>query len=364
MAEDGEVTDRAADLHPETLAVTAGRPADEPDQPLNPPVVLASTYVAGGDMEYGRYGNPTWTAFEDALGELEGGRCLAFASGVAATAAVLDLVPPGGRVVVPRHSYQGTLAQLRHAEELGRVAVDQVDIADTAAVVAVLDGAALLWIENPTNPALELADVDALASAAREAGVLVVADNTFATPILRRPLEHGADIVLHSATKAISGHSDVIMGAVITRDDDLYAQLLQRRSLHGAIPSPLDAYLALRGLRTLPLRLERGQQNAQELARRLSVHPAVRDVRYPGFGTIVSLVLEDAPSADAFVAGVRLCRHPTSLGGVETTLERRRRWAGEAATIPEGLVRISVGVEHIEDLHADLAQALDAAAGR
>src|SRR3954470_22010219 len=287
-------------MRPATRVVHAGRPPHTADQPLNVPITMASTYVAGGDLEYGRYGNPTWTAFEDALGELEGGRCLAFASGVAASAAVLDLVPPGGRVVIPRHSYQGTLAQLRHAEEQGRVRGVEVDIADTDAVIAALDGAALLWIENPTNPALELADVDTIAAAARARGVTVVADNTFATPVLRRPLEQGAHIVLHSATKAISGHSDVIMGAVVTRDDDLYRQLLTRRSLHGAIPSPLDAYLALRGLRTLPLRLERGQENAQELVRRLGGHRAVHDLRYPGFGTILSIVLPDAASADAF----------------------------------------------------------------
>ena len=352
------MTNSRGPLHPDTVAVTAGRPPAEPDQPLNVPVVLASTYVAGGDLEYGRYGNPTWTAFEDALGALEGGRCLAFASGVAATAAVLDLVPQGGRVVVPRHSYQGTLAQLRHAEQQGRVTADTVDVADTAAVVAALDGAALVWIENPTNPALELAEVEVIAQAAHDRGVLVVADNTFATPMLRQPLDEGADIVVHSATKGISGHSDVLMGAVITRDDALLTDLTTRRTLHGAIPSPFDAYLALRGLRTLPLRLERAQQNAQDLVRRLGARPEVDEVRYPGFGTILSIVLPDAAAADAFVAAVRLCRHATSLGGVETTLERRRRWAGEAPTIPEGLIRISVGIEHIEDLAADLLQAL------
>ncbi|WP_307859087.1 trans-sulfuration enzyme family protein [Herbiconiux sp. SYSU D00978] len=348
-------------LHPETLAVAVGRPANEPDQPLNVPLVLASTYIAGGDLEYGRYGNPNWTAFEETLGALEGGRCLAFSSGQAATAAVLDLVPIGGRIVVPRHSYQGTLGQLTLGEGRGRFAVTKVDIADTGAVVAALDGAALLWIESPTNPALEVADIARLADAARSAGVLVVADNTFATPMLQKPLELGADIVLHSATKLISGHSDVIMGAVVTRDDALLAELTTRRSLHGAIPSPLEAYLALRGLRTLPLRLERAQQNAQELVRRFEGHGALTDIRYPGFGTILSVVLPDAATADAFVAATSLARHATSLGGVETTLERRRRWAGEAQTIPVGLVRISVGVEHVDDLHRDLGGALDAA---
>ncbi|MCU1438739.1 MAG: cystathionine gamma-synthase [Naasia sp.] len=355
------MTSERSPLHPNTVAVTAGRPAAGPDQPLNPPLVLASTFGGGGDVEYGRYGNPTWTAFEDALGALEGGRCLAFASGVAASAAVLDLVPQGGRVVAPRHSYQGTLAQLRAAEQQGRLVAETVDIADTAAVIAALDGAALVWIESPTNPALEVADVAAIAAAAHRVGVRVLADNTFATPLLRRPLDDGADIVLHSATKAISGHSDVIMGAVITRDDALHADLLGRRSMQGAIPSAFEAFLALRGLRTLPLRLERAQQNAQDLVGRLTGHPALNEVRYPGFGTIVSVVLADGDTADTFVRAVRLCRFATSLGGVETTLERRRRWSTEAPTIPEGLVRISIGVEHIDDLFADLTQALDAA---
>jgi len=345
-------------LRPETVAVAAGRPPAEPDQPLNVPVVLASTYVAGGELEYGRYGNPTWTAFEDALGALEGGKALAFASGMAATAAVLDLVEPGGVVVVPKHSYLGTLSQLDHLEKRGAVRTVQVDIADTDAVLAATRDAAMLWIESPTNPALEVADVEALATAARADGVVVVVDNTFATPVLQRPLELGADIVLHSATKYISGHSDVIMGAVVAQNERLLAELLSRRSLHGAIPDPLEAFLALRGLRTLHLRVERAQQNAVEIVRALESHAAVQRVRYPGFGAIVSLELADGDAADRFVAGVRLCRHATSLGGVETTLERRRRWSGEAPSIPEGLVRISVGIEHIDDLLADLAQSL------
>jgi cystathionine gamma-synthase len=183
-------------------------------------------------------------------------------------------------------------------------------------------------------------------------------DNTFATPVLQRPLESGADLVVHSATKYISGHSDVLMGAVIAASDAHFDALAAIRSLHGAIPSPLEAFLALRGLRTLPLRLERAQATAAELGRRLQDHPALDEVRYPGFGAIVSIVLPPAAAADDLAGAVQLWRHATSLGGVESTLERRRRWPAEAPTIPEGLVRLSVGLEHVDDLWADLDSAL------
>ena len=366
MSDDtGETIGSTASTHglrPATWAVTAGRPPHDPDQPLNTPLTLAATYVAGGDLEYGRYGNPTWTAFEDTLGGLEGGHCLAFASGLGAVAAILDLVAPGGKVVVPRHSYLGTLAQLTHLAERGRVTVDAVDATDAAAFASACDGAAMVWFESPTNPALEVVDIRSIADAAHAAGAIVVADNTFATPLRQRPLEHGADIVVHSATKWIAGHSDVVLGATVAADDALHAELRSRRSLHGATPAAMDVFLALRGIRTLAVRLDRAEQNATELAARLADHPSVTEVRYPGFGGIISIVLAAGDSADAFVAGTRLWVNATSLGGVESTLERRRRWPGEAPTIPEGLIRLSVGIEDVEDLHADLAQALDAAA--
>jgi cystathionine gamma-synthase len=348
------------DLRPATVAVTAGRPAHEPDQPLNPPIVMAATYVAGGDLEYGRYGNPTWTALEDVLGALEGGRCLTFASGLAAVATVLDLVGQGGIVVAPVHSYTGTLLQLADLEARGRITARLVDITDTEAVVAACDDAALVWFESPTNPALELADIPAIAAAAHEAGAYVVVDNTFATPLLQKPLEMGADIVVHSATKYLAGHSDVQMGAIMTTDDQLYGVLKGRRDLLGAIPGTFEAWLTLRGVRTLHLRVERAQANATELARRLGDHPAIGEVRYPGFGAIISVVLaEGAMAADLLCHKTRLWTHATSLGGVESTLERRRRWKAEPATIPDALVRLSVGVEDVEDLWNDLESALD-----
>ena len=345
-------------LSPATIVVHAGRPPHEVDQPLNAPIHMASTYVAGGDLEYGRYANPTWSAFEEALGALEGGRALAFSSGLAAVSTVLDLVGQDGVVVAPRHAYLGSIGQLGDLEARGRVKAVLVNIADTDAVISELDDAALLWIESPTNPALEVADVERLVEAGHEAGASVVVDNTFATPLLQKPLELGADIVLHSVTKFLAGHSDVMMGALVVQDPQLYDVLKGRRDLVGAIPGTLESWLALRGLRTLHLRLERSQANAAELARRLSEHGAVVEVRYPGFGAVISAVLPTAEAADVLTRSTSLWVHATSLGGVESTFERRRRWKGEASTIPEGLVRMSVGIEDVEDLWADLEQAL------
>ncbi|WP_022890336.1 trans-sulfuration enzyme family protein [Agromyces italicus] len=355
-----DTSDDAPALSPETVAVVAGRPPHAPDAPVNVPVHLTSTYVAGGDLAYGRYGNPSWTAFEDVLGALEGGRCVSFASGMAAISAVLDLVAPGGLVVAPRHSYTGTVAALEERAAQGRIRVRFVDIADTAAVVAACAGAAMVWFETPTNPALELADIAVISAAAHEHDALVAVDNTFATPLLQRPLALGADLVVHSATKYLSGHSDVLMGAAIAASEEHAAELVQRRSLAGAIPAPLEAFLALRGMRTLAVRLDRAQANAQELVRRLDVHPALEEVRYPGFGAIVSIVVRGgAAPAEALAERTRLWVHATSLGGVESTLERRRRWPAEQPTIPEGLVRLSVGIEQVDDLWHDLGSALD-----
>jgi len=353
------------DLRPATIAVTAGRPGKEPDAPLNPPITMAATYVATGDLEYGRYGNPTWAAFEETLGALEGGRALAFASGMAAATTVLDLLGTDAGVVAPRHSYSGTVMALADYESRGRLHSTLVDIADTEGVIKAMredEDCALLWIESPTNPALEVADIAALAEAAHELSVRVVVDNTFATPLLQQPLSLGADIVVHSATKYLAGHSDVQMGALVVTDEEVHGALKGRRDLVGAIPGPFEAWLALRGLRTLHVRLDRAQANAAELARRLADHPAVEEVRYPGYGAIVAPVLTGGgPAADLLCHDVRLWVHATSLGGVESTMERRRRWKVEARTIPEGLVRLSVGIEDVEDLWADLEQALDGA---
>ncbi|HET7387201.1 MAG TPA: PLP-dependent transferase [Nocardioidaceae bacterium] len=353
----------APGFRPATVAVTAGRPPHEPDNPLNTPVTMASTYVAGGEVEYGRYGNPTWSAFEAALGDLEGGRCLAFGSGLAAVATILDLVGTGATVVAPRHAYNGSLHQLADLEARSRIRCVLVDVEDTDAVIAACADAALVWLESPTNPALEVADISAIAPAVHQAGATLVVDNTFATPLLQRPLSLGADIVVHSATKFVAGHSDVLLGAVCTADPQLFDVLKKRRDMLGAVPGTFETWLALRGLRTLHVRLERAQSNARELVGRLQGRTEIAEVRYPGFGAIVAIVLAGgAAAADRLTASTTLWVNATSLGGVESTFERRRRWKSEPATIPDGLVRMSVGIEDVEDLWDDLALSLDSSA--
>jgi cystathionine gamma-synthase len=345
-----------------TLAVTAGRPPRAADAPTSHPVTLAATFVAGGDIEYGRYGNPTWTAFEDAVGALENGRALAFSSGVAAIDAVLSLLPDGAVIVGPDSAYPGTADLMNERVSAGTATFRPVPVADTSAVTAALSGADLVWLESPTNPNLDVADIAAIADAARAACALLAVDNTFSTPILQRPLDLGADMVVHSATKLLSGHSDVVLGVAVTRDDDLFDRMQARRRRHGSIPGPMETWLALRGLRTLALRVERGEDNARSLAGLLAEHTAVSRVRYPGRGTMLSIELTGgADAADLVAAAVRLWLHATSLGGVESSLERRRRWPSESAQVSPALLRLSVGIEDIDDLWADLRAALDAA---
>lgn len=246
-------------------------------------------------------------------------------------------------------------------------------------MLATCEGANVLWLESPSNPLLGVADLPRLCAAARERGLLCVVDNTFATPLLQRPLELGADVVVHSATKAISGHSDLLLGAAVVRSDEHLHALRPARELGGTTPGALETYLCLRGLRTLPLRLDRAQANAAVLAQRLSEHPAVREVRYPGLPShpqyerardtlggpgfmLTFRVHGGAARADALVDAVRVFTHATSLGGVESTLERRARYPAERDVVPEDLLRVSVGCEHVEDLWRDLTGALDASA--
>ena len=337
------------------MAVTAGRPPAAPQAPLNPPIVPASTFVGGAPGSYGREHAPTTAAFEAALGALEGGQATAFASGMAAANAVLDLIPSGARVVAHHATYSGVAARLRELADENRIVLDIIDATDTSALVSAAHNAHTVWLESPTNPLLEVPDLLAVIAT----GTRVVVDNTFATPVLQRPLLAGAAISVHSVTKAIAGHSDLLMGATVTADPEIAEQLLSRRVLMGAVPSPFDAYLALRGLRTLPLRMDRAQASAQVLAARLADHPAVGRVRYPDFGSMVSIeVRGTAEAAEQVCDATRLWVHATSLGGVESLLERRRRWPLESHDVPETLIRLSVGIEYVEDLWADLDQAL------
>jgi len=352
-------------LSPSTIAVGAGRPARSPGAPFNAPLTLASSLVPGGASEYARDGNPAWEAFETVLGELEGGHALAFSSGVAAATAVFDLVPAKAAVVAPRHAYSGTLTQLRERARRGLIELRLVDVDDTRAVLDAAAGAALVWIESPTNPMLEIADIEAISHAAAEAGTAVAVDNTFATPLRQRPLDLGADFVIHSASKLLSGHSDVVLGAVVTNSNRALRAIKVRRTNLGSIPGAMECWLATRGIRTLHVRLDRAESNARELHRRLTASRAVQYSRYPGFGTIIGFeVTGGAEIAQKLTEQSSVIAYATSLGGVETTWERRRRHAQETTSVPEGLIRLSVGIEDVEDLWADVEQALAAVSRR
>lgn len=349
-----------------TVAVGAGRPPRVPDAPLNPPIVPASSFFAGGSMEYAREAAPTSEALEAALAALESGsRAIVYSSGMAAANAIMDLVEPGAAVIASRAVYTGVRVRLEELHARGTIHLTQVETEDTAAVIAAMDsadrtnGRPTLWIESPTNPLLETADLPALLDHARRSDVVSVVDNTFATPARQRPLEMGADAVLHSVTKAISGHSDLLLGAVIVRDDERAEQLRIRRVLLGAAPSAFDCYLALRGLRTLAIRMDRAEASAQELAQRLVDLPLIDRVRYPGWGSIIAIDIDAAPDViDEMCARTEVWTYATSLGGVESLIERRRRWPLESTHVPENLVRLSVGIEDVEDLWTDLRQAL------
>lgn len=341
-----------------TRAIVAGRPAGD-GEPMNVPIVPASVL---GDGYARDLGTPTWQAFEQAVGELEGGEVTSFASGIAAVAAVFDLLDAGAEVAVPTSSYTGTRGLLAHSAARGRLRVRRIEPSDTAGWVAAAGEVAVLWIESPTNPTLESMDVASIVAAAaqRSPRPYVVVDNTFATPLGAQPLRDGADIVVHSATKLIGGHSDLLLGLTATADTDLAAELRQARTRAGATPGALEAWLALRGLRTLPVRLAEASGTAALLAERLGAHPAVHAVRYPGSGIMISFDLADAETAEKFCGSLTLITVATSLGGVESTLERRAGHSGEEH-VPAGLLRFSVGLEDPEDLWHDLDRALSAA---
>jgi cystathionine gamma-synthase len=375
--------------------VHLGRPLAEPGAPSNIPLVLSSTFRQGGELLYGRDGNPTWEAVEAVIGGLEGGQCRLFGSGLAAIAAVVESLPVPGWVVVAGDAYNGTRRFLTDVAGRGRLRFRTVDVTDTAAVLdtcAELAAApgrpsgpsggfgsgGLLWLESPTNPLLAIADLAALIEGAHGLGLDVAVDNTFCTPLLQRPLGLGADVIVHSATKLLSGHTDVVVGAAVSARPDVIDQLSKRRSLHGGIAGPVEAWLLLRGIRTLHVRLERAQGNAVELSRRLAGHPAIERVYYPGlvdhpghelartqmngFGTMISFEVKGgADAAEAVAASVQLVTPATSLGGVETLIERRGRWEGEGH-LPQNLMRLSVGIEAVEDLWSDLDRALPAVA--
>ena len=379
----------------ETLAVHAGGEPDPHTGAVVPAIQLSTTFkqdgVGGlrGGFEYSRSGNPTRLALEGTIASLEdGAHGLAYASGLAATQNVLYLLEPGDRLLMSDDVYGGTW---RLADKVWRrygIETDVVDLRDLDAVAAAFESSRaprMVWLETPSNPMLKVVDISAVARLAAVAGALTVVDNTFATPYLQRPLQLGADIVLHSATKYLGGHSDVVGGLIATRSDELAERLRFHQNAAGAVPSPFDCFLLMRGIRTLAVRMERASANALVLALWLADHPAVERVHYPGLpdhpaaalverqmrlpGAMLSFEAAGGEEAARRIgAATRLFTLAESLGAVESLIElpapmTHASVAGSPLSVPASLVRLSVGIENAEDLRADLEGALSAAGG-
>lgn len=361
------------DMDASTWLIAGGRNR-RPGEPLNVAPVLASNFYLPAERSYSRStGTETSAALETLIGGLEGGRALTFASGMAASAAVLNRLPVGATLAMPLDPYHGVKGLAEEAERQGRWNVMRLDLADTQAWVDAAMVADLLWLETPANPLITVADLPAICGAPRKDGTIIAVDSTFATPLGQRPLDLGADVVMHSATKFIGGHSDLLAGLLITNSLDLYDEFHERRLLNGATIGGLEAFLATRGARTLALRMEKSQANAMELATRLEASDDVATVRYPGlathpthqvarsfmmgWGAMISFdTVGSGERASAVCERVEIINHATSLGGIETTMERRAVIPGQES-MPPSLIRLSVGCEDIEDLSNDLAQA-------
>ncbi len=368
------------DWNPQTWLV-AGARNRTPGEPLNVPPVFASNFYLPDDRVYSRSeGTPTVDALEALLGGLDDGRALAFASGMAAASVVFQRLAVGATIAIPTDPYHGVAGIVAEGERQGRWTVRRLDQADTLAWIDAVADCDLVWLESPENPLITIADLPTICSAPRPSTTLVAVDSTFATPLLQQPLAFGADVVMHSATKFIGGHSDLLAGVLAVDRDDLFEEFHERRLLHGASIGAMEAFLTIRGARTLGLRLDRAQANAMELATRLEAHPEVARVRYPGlvshpthevatrfmsgFGAMLSF--ETAGSgerATEVCERAELINHATSLGGVESTMERRATIPGQER-IPPTLIRFSVGCENVDDLWADLDRALTSTAQR
>jgi cystathionine gamma-synthase len=368
----------------ETLLVHAGHAPDPATGAVSPPIHLSTNFAreADGSLPHGflyaRSENPTRLALERALAPLEGGAvALAFASGMAATTAVFQSLAPGDHVIAPTDAYYGTAKVLREVFRQWGLSSSFVSMTDPSEVErAVTPRTRLIWVETPSNPTLAITDIAAVARIGRASGALTACDNTWATPLLQRPLDLGADIVMHATTKYLAGHGDVTGGALVLREDgELAARLRLIQTLGGAVPSPFDCWMAHRGIRTLAHRMRGHCDNAERVAAFLATHPAVEVVHYPGlagdpghgagkrqmtrFGGMVSVQIRGgAPAALAVVSRVRLFTRATSLGGPESLIEHRASVEGPGSRTPPGLLRLSVGLEHPDDLIEDLDQAL------
>jgi cystathionine gamma-synthase len=370
----------------ETKAIHAGQDPEPAYGSVNVPIYQTSTYAQAAvgkhaGYDYARTANPTRTALQEALAALEGGAgALAFASGMAAEATFLYLLEPGDHVVLGDDVYGGTYRLVSKVLNGWGVTFDAVDVTDPAALrSAIRDRTRVVWCETPSNPHLRIVDIAAASRAAHDVGAWCVVDNTFATPYLQQPLALGADAVIHSTTKYLGGHSDVVGGAIVANDPEMLDRLAFLQNSAGAIPGPFDAYLTLRGVKTLALRMEAHCRNATAVAQMLSEHPKVKRVYYPGlpthpghelaarqmrgFGGMVSVETFDEESALELCERTRLFFLAESLGGVESLIEHPGRMthqstAGSPLEVPEALVRLSVGIEHVDDLLEDLRQAL------
>ena len=363
-------------MHPDTWLISQGRPTESGD-PLNFQPTMASNFRLPGDRYYNRTeGTETAGAFEELIGGIEGGRTLAFSTGMAAVSAVFDSLAVGSTLVIPEDPYHATNGLAVDGEKQGRWTVVRLDLADTDAWVAAASTADLLWIETPANPLMTVADLPTICTAPRKDGCLIAVDGTFATPLVQKPLALGADISMHSATKFIGGHSDLMAGVLTMSNDALYEDLWSRRVRLGSTIGGLEAFLAIRGARTLALRMERSMDNARTLAERLEAHGEIARVRYPGlpshdthdnaatfmdgFGAMMSFEVTGAGErASAVVEHTSIINNATSLGGIESTWERRALIAGQE-TMPPTLIRFAVGCENVDDLWADISAALDA----
>jgi len=368
----------------ETLAVHAGHAPDAATGAVTPPIHLSTTFerAADGSLPHGfiysRYANPNRDSLERCLAALEGGTgAAAFGSGQAATMTVFQALQPGDHVVITEDAYFGTLKLVRELFEGRGISISLVDARSVASVEGAMTKATkLVWLETPSNPLLAITDIRAVAAIARKRGVRVVVDNTWATPVLQRPLELGCDLVMHSTTKYLGGHSDTLGGAIVGREDDeLFTRIRALQTLGGAVPSPFESWLVLRGIRSLPYRMRGHCAHARAVAEFLERHPAVETVHYPGlrshpahaiassqmsdFGGMLSVqVRGGAPAAPRVAARVELFTRATSLGGPESLIEHRHSVEGPGSRSPENLLRLSIGLEHPDDIIADLGQAL------
>lgn len=380
-------------MHDSTKIVRSTLTRAAAGEPLHPGPVFAAPYHTPGDpndapYSYARSHNPTWTALEKMIAQIESGEfapghaqagekyranALVFASGMAACTAVLGAVlRPGDVAVLPGNAYFHTRSVMKEFFEQMGVVVRYAGTASDAQGEH-LEGARLLWIETPSNPTMEICDIAALSEKAHAAGALVAVDNTTATALGQKPLALGADFSVASDTKSMTGHSDILLGHVATRDRELLQKIDQWRTLMGGVLGPMEAWLALRSIGTLPLRLERSSENALRIAEYLQTRPELKQVLYPGlkghpgyevaakqmryFGAVLSFELADKAAAEKFFANAKLVTEATSFGGTCTCAERRARWGGDA--VPEGFIRMSAGVENVDDLIADIGQALD-----